>query len=261
MNNYKLIATDFDGTLLDDDKKVSLANINSLKKCRDNGYYVVGVTARTSQSVFSVADSSLFDYFILNNGTHVYDVSKKMLSAVALISVEDYSLIFEEMRLLCKEIDFCSGNLYYVYGNDTVRKSFIKNINGLSEINGDIGRMNLFLLEPDKLDYWCTIINDKYKNISCFIMQDSDSDYKWLVLLPKGFSKLSTLTELGKNLGVSLDQMIFFGDGPNDIEVIGGVGCGVAMENAINMVKDKAKMVTLSNNDSGVSYFIEKKLF
>lgn len=261
MNKYKLIATDFDGTLLDSEKNISKENIEALKKCKEKGYYIVGVTARTSQSVFSVVDPLIFDYFILNNGTHVYDVLNSCLNTVVSIKKEEYILLFNEMKSLCKEIDFCSGNFYYVYGNDSVKKSFIINISSIDEIDDEIGRMNLFLHDVEKIEYYCDLINKKYPYINCFIMQDSDDVYKWLALLPKGFSKLSTLKELGIELGVSLEEMIFFGDGPNDLEVIGEVGCGVAMENALDIVKDKASTSTLSNNNSGVSYFINKNLF
>lgn len=261
MSKYKLIATDFDGTLLDTDKNISKENIDALKKCKDNGYYVIGVTARTSKSVFSVVDSSLFDYLILNNGTHIFDASKKELSTVTFISKDEYSLIFNEMLPLCNEIDFCSGSFYYVYGNDSVKKPFIKNILNIDSINDEIGRMNLFLKDLEKIDYYCNLINEKYPNIKCFIMQDSDNDYQWLALLPKGFSKLSTLKDLGRKLNVDLNEMIFFGDGSNDVEVIGSVGCGVAMENALDIVKSNASRVTLSNNNSGVSYFINNNLF
>ena len=109
--------------------------------------------------------------------------------------------------------------------------------------------------------YYCDFINQKYEDLDCFIMKDSDNDYRWLVILPKNVSKLSTLTELGNILDVKKEEMVFFGDGPNDIEVISSVGVGVAMDNAIKEVKEKAKYVTLSNNNCGVSHFLEKKIF
>ena len=67
MINCKIVSTDFDGTLLDLNKNVSLRNIESLKKCREKGMLVIGVTARTSNSVFSVVDRDIFDYFVLTS--------------------------------------------------------------------------------------------------------------------------------------------------------------------------------------------------
>ena len=83
MINCKIVSTDFDGTLLDENKNVSFENIEALKKCRENGLFIIGVTARTSNSVFSVIDKNLFDYFVLNNGTHLYDVRNDLLTTIS----------------------------------------------------------------------------------------------------------------------------------------------------------------------------------
>ena len=79
-------------------------------------------------------------------------------------------------------------------------------------------------------------------------MQDSADTKKWLVLTPKGLNKKSSLQQLGEKLNIKLEEMIFFGDGTNDIEVITAVGCGVAMGNALEEVKRKASHITTSNN-------------
>ena len=120
--------------------------------------------------------------------------------------------------------------------------------------------MNIFLKsgEDDNTHYqWIT---QKFPNINCFIMQDSDSINKWLVINPKGVNKANTLKELGKIENISLDEMIFFGDGLNDLEVMDEVGLGVAMGNALEEIKDKSKEVTETNNEDGIVKFLDKKL-
>lgn len=69
-----------------------------------------------------------------------------------------------------------------------------------------------------------------------------------------------TLKELGKIENISLGEMIFFGNGLNDLEVIDGVGLGVAMGNALDEIKDKSKEVTETNNNDGIVKFLEEKL-
>ena len=59
---------------------------------------------------------------------------------------------------------------------------------------------------------------------------------------------------------ISLDEMIFFGDGLNDLEVMAEVGLGVAMGNALEEIKDKSKEVTESNNEDGIVKFLDRKL-
>ena len=72
--NYKLIAMDFDGTLLSENKTVSKANKEKLTELKNKGYIIVGVTARNLTSVQHVCDIQMFNYLILNNGTYIYDV-------------------------------------------------------------------------------------------------------------------------------------------------------------------------------------------
>ena len=56
---YKLIATDFDGTLLTDNKKITIETKNTLKNIK-NEYIIVGATARNLGSVKSVCDINIF---------------------------------------------------------------------------------------------------------------------------------------------------------------------------------------------------------
>ena len=52
--------------------------------------------------------------------------------------------------------------------------------------------------------------------------------------------------------------MICCGDGFNDLSMIKYAGLGVAMANAQDIVKEAADFITLSNDEDGVAYVIEK---
>ena len=52
--------------------------------------------------------------------------------------------------------------------------------------------------------------------------------------------------------------MICCGDGFNDISMIEYAGLGVAMENAVDEVKERANYITLSNNDNGIAYCLKQ---
>ena len=70
--------------------------------------------------------------------------------------------------------------------------------------------------------------------------------------------KLTTLTKIANDLSVTLDEIIFFGDGENDLLILENVGMGVAMGNAIEIVKEKTKAVTLSYDDDGIYDYLSK---
>ena len=88
----------------------------------------------------------------------------------------------------------------------------------------------------------------------------SNDTKKWIVINPANLNKANSLEELGNKLDIALDEMVFFGDGLNDLEAIERVGDGVAMGNALQIIKDKAKHVTLSNNEDGIASYILKNI-
>ncbi len=73
-----------------------------------------------------------------------------------------------------------------------------------------------------------------------------------------GVNKGKGLLELGKILGISREEIMAFGDGDNDIEMLREVGFGVAMKNADDEVKEVADYVTESNDEDGVAKAIAR---
>ena len=59
--------------------------------------------------------------------------------------------------------------------------------------------------------------------------------------------------------GIDPGEVMYFGDHENDLECIQNSGFGVAMQNALQDVKDRAKFVTEFDNDhAGVAKFVDK---
>ena len=76
----------------------------------------------------------------------------------------------------------------------------------------------------------------------------------------EGVSKGSAIEKLLEILKIDKKDSICFGDYINDLDMFDTCGYKVAMENACDEIKEKADYVTFSNNDNGVSYFIDKYL-
>lgn len=258
---YKLIAMDLDGTLLNDKKEISLRTKETLLKCKEKGYLIVGVTARTLCSTENVAPLNLFDYLILNNGAYIYDVLNKIGNYVGKVDRKCAIEITKYVEKFSEQIDFVSGTIYYIYKKKkNSNLSFIKDIDSIEEMQEDIARMNIFLLNQDDVNSINEQINCQYEDVNCFITQDSTKKEKWLVVNPKGLDKRVTLEQLGKKLNIKLEEMIFFADGLNDLPVMESVGCSVAMGNALDIIKEKANEITLSNNEDGIAISLEKKI-
>ena len=84
-------------------------------------------------------------------------------------------------------------------------------------------------------------------------------------IAPKPISKatgLKTILDNGYNFG--LDEVVAFGDGYNDIDLLQQVGWGGAVANAFSEVKAVANEVTKHHKEDGVAstlarIFLEKK--
>lgn len=260
---YKVISMDFDGTLLTSDKKVSDKNKEALLKYKKNNYFIVGITARNISSVNNVCDINMFNYLILNNGAYIYDVENKEIINISNIDKDIAINITKYFEDASYQIDYCSLNNYYIYKNKNIEnKSFLKRITSIEEVEEEIVRMNIFLKDNSEVDKYKEYIKKYFKNIDFFQMSDTDNknDKKWLVLTSKGTNKLETLKILCSKLKISINEVVFFGDSSNDLLIIGKVGLGVAMGNALKEVKEQAKAITLSNDEDGIAYFLENDI-
>jgi Cof subfamily protein (haloacid dehalogenase superfamily) len=79
-----------------------------------------------------------------------------------------------------------------------------------------------------------------------------------LEIVPRGWNKWRGMQGLLKHWEIPAEQVMAIGDGENDLELIKGVGLGVAMGNAVPLVKDVAKHVVSGNDMHGVAEAIEK---
>lgn len=258
---YKLIAMDFDGTLLTDDKNVSPKTEEILRKLKKEGYKIVGATARPLDSSKDVVPIDIFTHLIINNGVTIYNVDKQEEEWMGYITPQEASEIIKEVETVSTQIDLISGTKYYVYKHKKNSPlSFIIDIDKVEDVKEKIARMNIFLQEGEDANTHYQWITQKFPNINCFVMQDSGSEKQWLIINPKNINKAHTLEKLGEELGIDCQEMIFFGDGLNDLEVMESVGLSVAMGNALEEVKEKASIITDSNNEDGIAKFLTKKL-
>ena len=81
---------------------------------------------------------------------------------------------------------------------------------------------------------------------------------KWLELMPLGITKGSGLTALAEMLDIPMHDVMAFGDGENDIEMLQAAGIGIAMGNAMPEVKAAADEVSSGNNEDGIAEALQK---
>ena len=82
----------------------------------------------------------------------------------------------------------------------------------------------------------------------------------YLEVLPLAVNKAGALAALTQSLGISLEQVAAIGDGLNDLEMLNAVGLPVAMGNAVDLLKSKAKWIVRTNDEGGVAEAAERIL-
>lgn len=260
---YKVISTDFDGTLLTSDKKVTDRVQNILLKYKKQGYLIVGITARNLSSVKSVCDIKLFNYLILNNGAFIYDTEKEQGKNIGSISKEEAMRIIEYFYGRAVAIDVCSTEKYYRYRAEITRpRPFAVKINSLEEVEEPICRLNVYGRDNAEIMDFKQYIDTNFTKVDTILMLDTDNknSEKWITLNPKDLNKYSTLKYLCNQENITTQEVVFFGDGLNDMEIIQGVGLGIAMENAVPELKEEANLTIKSNDNNGIAEFLENNL-
>ena len=77
-------------------------------------------------------------------------------------------------------------------------------------------------------------------------------------LIPDGSSKAIGIEKMLSHFGLTKDEAMAFGDGANDIEMLEYVGCGVAMGNAADIVKQHADYVTDDADHEGILHALQE---
>lgn len=81
-----------------------------------------------------------------------------------------------------------------------------------------------------------------------------------VMVLPRGVDKITGLRQALDELGLLAENVVGIGDAENDVVLLRGCGCGVAVANALSAVKSCADLVTRGSHGTGVVEVIEELL-
>ena len=110
----------------------------------------------------------------------------------------------------------------------------------------------------DLVDKYYELFNNG--KVKVLVMQNSFDDRRWIEVYGYGTSKYDAIKIICDREGISNCDVISFGDGRNDIDMLKNSGIGVAMGNALSDVKKVSDYITISHNDDGVIYFLKEYL-
>ncbi len=262
--NYKMIALDMDGTLLDESKNISSRNKKAIQKAKAIGKKVVIATGRPLVGIKWVLNeleiNASDDYVIAFNGALVQNVHTEDVIFQRTLSLEDYTYLYQ----FSQEYGVHIQALTESYVTTPVHNPY-------TQVEADINQIQTVLCDVHAFDPNETIVKvmfvdekEKLDDIEKHLPEVLKSKYSVLRSAPIFLEFLNP--EVNKGVGVQAiaavenydaSEIICVGDAGNDIAMIEYAGLGVAMANASPAVKDVANHITDSNEEDGVAKVIE----
>lgn len=264
---YRLIVSDFDGTVLRSDRTASERTINAIKAYREAGGTFVISTGRMFKSIVNHAhvlglDGINIPVSAMDGGVIKESVTGKTIASFAIPYEQAAQFGLECERMGC---------YYQVYTEDTLFVAEENDFNrGYCEISKigmtAVGRLSDYIIK-NKLPCVKVLISDK--NVESYLnyFKDRYADMQFFlshISFLDGASikagKGNALGILADYLGVDMSETIALGDSMNDISMVKEAALGVAMANADDRLKKVADLIAPSNDDDGVAYVIERAI-
>lgn len=268
----RLIATDLDGTLLRDDKSVSERTVAALAAAEEAGVEVFFVTGRPARWMDVVSDHVHgHGLAICGNGAAVVDLHGGP-GTHRFVKVRELPRdnAVDAVRLLR---DAAPGTVYAIeqtygfYQEPDYPKLHMESPDLRAPAEELLARdapgtrqpvLKILAYHPDlDPDAFLTLARLAVGNRAT-ITRSSPSAL--LEISGPGVSKASTLALCCAERGISHEEVVAFGDMPNDVEMLSWAGQSYAMGNAHPDVIAAASGRTVANNEDGVAVVIERIL-
>lgn len=275
MSNIKLVALDLDGTLFNNNSKISSHNLETIRRITAGGIHVVISTGRPFMGLpFDQIKETGIRYAITTNGSAIYEIPTEKCLFENAMEEELVSPIIQYLLTLDIHMDAFIGGKGYsptqciAAGEKLTVPSSLKKYITTTRIRLD---NILKFIHDNQLKVQKMTLN--FYPDENGIPTDRDKTEKFLKSIPEittvcgGYGNLEftrsdvskgiALYKLSDMLGIEHNATMAMGDTENDLAIIQAAGIGVAMGNATNSVKEQADYITLSNLEDGVAHALD----
>ncbi|MGW7363262.1 HAD family hydrolase [Streptomyces sp. NPDC054841] len=264
MQRPRLIATDLDGTLLRRDGTVSVRTLSALRTAIDAGTELVFVTARPPRYVDALAAATgLAGTAVCSNGAQVYDVATRAVIRSRTLSLSTAHRVAAALSDAVPGLGFAVETGHQVlyepaYGlrlfEDIAAESPVASLAELWLLDLPIVKL---LAHSHRFD--ADMLVAMAEASAGGAAQFTHSGGRGLLeISAPGVTKAATLSALCAEWGIAADDVIAFGDMPNDLTILHWAGAGYAMGNAHPDVLYAVRRHTASNAEDGVAVVLEQ---
>lgn len=271
MRRPKLIISDIDGTFLNSQGRVSPRLREVVTRAVRQGAHFGLATGRPHRWLMPVLDQlPLEPICVCANGAVVYDPGADRV-------LQAFELSTEAMREVVDVVTEAMAGVPHGFGVERVGTSALDPEEDCflitREYNPDAwdSRFGVVLVEElievpaAKLLVRCGAMtsSEMFDVIAPVVDPDVahvtySMDEGLIEFSRPGVNKATGVSALAAHYGVTAEDVVAFGDMPNDLEMLAWSGMGVAMANASPRLLDAADFVTTTNDEDGVAAVLER---
>ena len=262
----KLVATDMDGTLLDDEKQFPEGTFDTIKRLQGRGIKFAVASGRAYMSLLKLYDELKDEIIIIgDNGAVVLDKGEVIYHDQ--MSAANLRLLVDEIRQIPEtKINICGLKSAYLFEDemDEMLESIINTyfpvveiIKSIDDIPADESILKLAVFDGN---------NNAKKNIYGNLSHLSDlfeilpSGAEWADIMNKGMNKGKAIEKLQEMYAIAYEETMVFGDQMNDYDMLKQAYYSYAMDNAVDEIKQIANFRAPANTEAGVIRVLENFL-
>jgi len=259
----RLIATDLDGTLLRPDGSVSPRTIAALQRVRGTGIVVVLVSARPPRVMRQIAQAaSIGGLALCCNGALLYDLDEDTILQSTTILPAQTTWLINTLHAAIPDLHFAIEDGLSV----TCDPGYYANF---THANGENLRVSHSLSAHSEpvIKLMARHLTSTPEELHASMLSLVGVAYSvtysggpYLEIAMASVNKASALAQFCTQLAISADEVIAFGDMPNDIPMLCWAGRGIAVANAHPLVLEAVSETTHSNAEDGVALVLEQLL-
>ena len=268
----RVIALDLDGTLLTPQKTLLPSSLEALKRAQEVGYQLLIVTGRHHVAIHPFYQALALDTpAICCNGTYLYDYQAKKvlqsdpmpvdkaLSLTDMLAAHDiHGLMYvDDAMLYERPTGHVIRTTRWAQSLPVEQRPVFTQVDSLAQAARDVQSVWKFALTDEDIP--------KLQQFALDVGQTLGLECEWswhdqVDIARAGNSKGKRLAQWVEAQGLSMQDVVAFGDNYNDLSMLEAAGTGVAMGNAVEEVKARANVVIGENESNSIADFINRNL-
>ena len=262
----KLIACDMDGTLLDSRRHISGRTQKAIQAVIDKGIIFIIATGRMYPAAKPFAEQLGLDIpMVTFNGALIRGSRSGEIFLEQPIKLSTAQELLDYIKVTGHYANFYVGDTLYIKEHNDYSQAYgkMQGVTTCIEALGDdfykaVGRPYkiLLMMEPEETKTAFAEFQQRFAGK----LDVTQSHPMFLELMEPGVNKWQAILTLAGKYGIKPEEIMCFGDSRNDLEMVAKAGCGVAVGNAVDELKQAAKIITGTNDEDGVAQVLESLL-